>query len=90
MTTATASTTLAQQLAGWVIGLRPEELPEPVRDAAKLHALDAVGIAIASTGMDYGRAMHSAGEQLGRGEESRVLGLGPGCPRARQRSSTAR
>ena len=79
MTTSTAST-LAQQLSDWVIDVGYDDIPESVRATAKTHALDALGIALASTGMDYGQAMHRAGVQLGRGDESRVLGFGTPLP----------
>ncbi len=80
MTTTTSAPTLSQQLADWVINLSYEDIPEPVRATAKTHALDALGIAIASTGTDYGEAIHQAGKQLGRGNESRVLGYGTRLP----------
>ncbi len=51
---------------------------------ARAHLLDAVGLAIASTGMDYGNAMHEAGSRLDSGSDSRVLGFGTPCPRRRQ------
>ncbi|HEY8474334.1 MAG TPA: MmgE/PrpD family protein [Natronosporangium sp.] len=39
--------TAAQRIAEFVTGLRYDDLPEPVRQAAKLHALDTIGVAIA-------------------------------------------
>ncbi len=76
----TTAPTLAEQLSEWVIALGYDDIPEPVRGVAKTHALDALGISLASTGMDYGKAIHRAGTMLGQGEESRVLGFGTPLP----------
>lgn len=72
--------TVAGRIAEFVHDLNPAEVPEHVRDRAKLHLLDALGIAIASSGMDFGQAVHRAGHRLGRGEESRALGFGTPLP----------
>ncbi len=82
MTTKTTTATLSERLADWVTGLSYDDIPEDVRTVAKMHALDALGIAVASTGMDYGEAVHRAGIQLGHGEDSRVLGFGTRLPAA--------
>ncbi len=79
MTTET-TLTLSGRLADWVTELSYDDIPEDVRTVAKTHALDALGIAVASTGMDYGEAVHRAGVQLGHGEDSRVLGFGTRLP----------
>lgn len=51
-----------------------------MRTVAKQHLLDAMGLALASTRMDYGEAVHRAGGRLGAGTESRVLGFGTPLP----------
>ncbi|MGY0498274.1 MmgE/PrpD family protein [Nocardia sp. FBN12] len=77
-----AAQALAPQLAAAVIGLRFGDIPESVRSTAKTHLLDALGLALASTGMDYGHAVHQAATRLGAGDESRVLGFGTPLPAA--------
>lgn len=82
-TTATPSTTsLSRTLADWVAAVTIDDIPQDVLAIAKQHALDALGIAIASTGMDYGRSMHNAVVQLGHGTDSRALGFGTRLPAA--------
>lgn len=80
MTTTSAS--LSNQLARRVDELRWSDVPEQVRAVAKAHALDAVGIALASTAMDYGEVVHLAGTRLGTSDECRVLGFGTPMPAA--------
>ncbi|MFT3852978.1 MAG: MmgE/PrpD family protein [Ilumatobacteraceae bacterium] len=74
--------TLSEQLVEAVGRLRVEDLPPDVVDVAKLHILDALGIAVASTRMDYGASIHAAGQALGRGDDSRVVGFGTRLPAA--------
>lgn len=70
---------LATQLARAVAGLRWQDVPTAVRESAKEHLLDAVGLALASTTMDFGAAIHDAGKRLdgspGTGAAT-VLGFG--------------
>ncbi len=77
---------LSAQVARAVETLTWADVPTEVRSVAKAHALDAIGIALASTGMDYGHAVHNAGIALGGGAngtaESRVLGFGTPMPAA--------
>ncbi len=80
-TTATPSTTsLSRTLADWVVGVTIDDIPKKVRAVAKQHALDALGIAIASSGMDYGESMHDAAVKLGSGTDSGALGFGTRLP----------
>ncbi len=73
---------LSRTIAGWVDGLRLADVPEPVRETAREHALDAIGIAIASSGMDFGEAMHRAVRGLGTGDAAHGLGFGTALPAA--------
>lgn len=73
---------LAAQLASKVTALRWDDVPEPVRAVAKLHILDALGLALAATGMDFGHAIHQAGQRLGNGEQAHALGFGTPLPAA--------
>jgi 2-methylcitrate dehydratase PrpD len=78
----TTSSSLAPQLAHAVEGLTWADVPDPVRSVAKAHLLDALGLALAATGMDFGQAVHSAGTRLGGAGQARVLGFGTPLPAA--------
>ncbi len=76
----TTTSTFAEQLAAAVTCTTWDDVPEDVRTIAKQHVLDAMGTALAATGMDFGQAVHRAGTRLGAGEESHVLGFGTPLP----------
>ncbi|MEV0846086.1 MmgE/PrpD family protein [Streptomyces sp. NPDC049954] len=73
------ATPLATQLAEAVTALQWDDIPPEVRETAKEHLLDAVGLALAATTMDFGKAIHDAGQRLdgsaGSGTTT-VLGFG--------------
>jgi 2-methylcitrate dehydratase PrpD len=48
-------TPAARQIARFAAGFRLTEVPEAVRHRAKLHILDALGLALASNAQDYGK-----------------------------------
>jgi 2-methylcitrate dehydratase PrpD len=73
---------LATQLAAAVTTLRYDDIPPQVRNVAKLHLLDALGVALAATSMDFGHAIHRAGQRLGHGDEAHALGFGTPLPAA--------
>jgi 2-methylcitrate dehydratase PrpD len=81
-TTHSSIPSLSAALAETVTSITLEDIPAPVLTVARAHLLDAVGLAIASTGMDYGHAVHEAGKRLGSGCDSRVLGFGTPMPAA--------
>ena len=66
--------TYSRQLAEWVLGLEYEEIPPQVIESAKTAFLDILGIALASSGMEFGRAAVALACDLGTGEEASVLG----------------
>ncbi|MDP6482708.1 MAG: MmgE/PrpD family protein [Nitrospinota bacterium] len=66
--------TYSRQLAEWVLGLEYEEIPPEVIESAKTAFLDILGIALASSGMEFGRAAVALACDLGTGEEASVLG----------------
>lgn len=70
---------LATQLAQTVVDMTWDQIPGRVRVVAAEHLLDAIGLALASTTMDYGRAIHDAVCRLDGSAGSgtaRVLGFG--------------
>ncbi len=46
----------SRKLAQFAVGLRLADVPAPVRDRAKLHILDGLGLGLASTTFEYGRS----------------------------------
>lgn len=80
VTDTTTTSTFAEQLAATVETLTWADVPEHARVVAKHHVLDALGTALAATGMDFGQSVHQAGVRLGAGQESHVLGFGTPLP----------
>jgi 2-methylcitrate dehydratase PrpD len=76
------TSSLSRQFADAVASMTLDDIPTTVLAVAKSHVLDALGIAIASTGMDYGHAIHRAGEALGGTGNSRAIGFGAPMPAA--------
>ena len=64
----------SQTIAKFLGGLKLEDVPQGVVDKAKLVLLDTLGIALASTTMDFGRMVMSVAQQLGGATSSRVIG----------------
>lgn len=68
--------TIADTLAGFVAALEPRHIPQPVLERARHLALDAVGIAHASTHYEFAHRSLSAAQELsGRGGDTPVIGL---------------
>ena len=76
-TTPTAQgATIAQTLAEFAAGLRPQDIPAPVLERAKYLILDAVGIACASTHYDFAHRALAAVTELSAGAgDMPVIGL---------------
>jgi 2-methylcitrate dehydratase PrpD len=68
--------TVAERLAEWVVGLRLDDIPEPVRHAARRHLLDGVGNAIASAEAGVVAAPVTVALGLGGPAEATVLTTG--------------
>ncbi|MBI2880766.1 MAG: MmgE/PrpD family protein [Candidatus Tectomicrobia bacterium] len=66
--------TCSQRLAEWVSSLRYEDIPSQVVEKARLAFLDVLGIALASSGMDFGKDAIALAGDLGTGEEASVVG----------------
>ncbi len=81
-----ASETAARRIAGWVSGLRYEDVPPEVVTAAKLHALDTIGVGIAGAVLPGEAATARASVALFarmRGvEEASVIGIPHRVPAA--------
>ena len=72
--------TQSQRLAAWANGLRLEDVPAAVVDKAKDHLLDALGIALASTGFEYASATLAGAKALGGSGDATVLAYGDKLP----------
>ena len=64
----------SQAIARFLCGLKLEEVPQGVVDKAKLVFLDTLGIALASSTMDFGRMVVNVARQLGGPNSSRLIG----------------
>ena len=67
---------LSQDLAGWTLGLRYEDLPERVVADVKLRVLDTLGLIISGAGTPMGRAVYAASSGLGSGRRARLIPSG--------------
>ncbi len=66
----------SKKIAKFVRGLRLADVPPAVVAKAKLVLLDALGIALASSTMDFGRMAVRVAQKLGGPADSRVIGSG--------------
>jgi 2-methylcitrate dehydratase PrpD len=64
----------ARQIAEFAAGLRIEDVPDQVRERARLHILDALGLAFASTVQDYARTTIAGMSALAGAGDCRVIG----------------
>ncbi len=74
--TMTMATTATQRIAAWAAALAPDDIPEAVRDAAELHALDALGCAFAAHGTGEGDAVRALAREEGGVPQAAAIGLG--------------
>jgi 2-methylcitrate dehydratase PrpD len=68
--------TVSQTLADFAAGLRLEEVPAAVSERAKYLALDALGIALASSQNDFARIALSGVQAMGDRGDNLVVGMG--------------
>lgn len=68
--------TVAERLAGWAVGLRLADVPEPVRRAARRHLLDGLGNALASARAGVVDPAVQVATGLGGPAEATVLASG--------------
>ncbi|MCC6532724.1 MAG: MmgE/PrpD family protein [Burkholderiales bacterium] len=71
--------TIAEALARFGVDCRYEAIPASIRDKAKLHLLDSVGVAAASAGFDFARAAYDGLARFGAGAYP-AIGLHGGLP----------
>jgi 2-methylcitrate dehydratase PrpD len=64
----------SQAIARFVRELDLKDVPQPVVDKAKLVFLDTLGIALASSTMDFGRMVRNVAQKLGGPNSSRLIG----------------
>lgn len=74
--------TEAQKIAHFAINLRLQDVPMAVVDKARVHLLDVLGIALASSRFDFGHAVLAGVRKLGSGHEASALGSGVRLPAA--------
>ena len=64
----------SQAIARFLHNLNLENVPQPVVDKAKLVFLDTLGVALASSTMDFGRMVMNVAQRLGGATSSRLIG----------------
>ncbi len=74
--------TEAESIAEFALGLDLAQVPPDVVELAKEHLLDALGIALASSRWDFGRAALEGARELGQGGEAACIGSGARLPAA--------
>jgi 2-methylcitrate dehydratase PrpD len=77
--------TLSQHLVARLRSLSPDAIPADVREAAKLHLLDAIGVGFAAAATDAGapylkaaHALNGSGESANSGGPASIFGSGDG------------
>ena len=71
----------SDQLVRWMTTLRLEDLPEDVVESTKLRVLDIIGLAVASSVLDYGRAVRESVLEMSLSTgTARILGFGDPVP----------
>jgi 2-methylcitrate dehydratase PrpD len=71
-----ASVSAARRLARFVLGLRLEDVPEPVVARARLLVLDTLGNCLAAAHDDFARSVTATAARLGGPPESTLIGSG--------------
>ncbi|WP_428393259.1 MmgE/PrpD family protein [Lichenicoccus sp.] len=81
-TAALSERTEAEAIADFALGLDLAAVPPAVVELAKEHLLDAMGIALASSTWDFGRAVLHGVRELGEGSHATAIGSGARLPPA--------
>jgi 2-methylcitrate dehydratase PrpD len=77
-----AARTEAEAIADFALGLDLGSVPVAVVELAKEHLLDVLGIALASSTWDFGRAVLEGVQELGEGTQATAIGSGVKLPPA--------
>ena len=72
----------AEAIADFALDLDLDSVPPAVVDLAREHLLDAIGIALASSTWDFGRAVLRGASELGEGRQASAIGSGTRLPAA--------
>ena len=72
----------AEAIADFALDLDLDSVPPAVVDLAREHLLDAIGIALASSTWDFGRAVLRGAGELGEGGRASAIGSGTRLPPA--------
>jgi 2-methylcitrate dehydratase PrpD len=72
--------TISRQLADFAVSLTADDIPSEVIEAAELHLLDLVGVALASHAIGAGTHAARASAMLGGAGDSSVIGRSDGAP----------
>ena len=80
LSTPSANVTESARFAQFALGLTLDQVPSAVQDLAKRHFLDVLGIAIASTGFDFGRVALQSVREMGEGGAAMSIGTGTPLP----------
>lgn len=74
--------TASATLADWVVGLRYEEIPEEVRESAKMRLLDILGICVAAREEVGPQAVRAVVKEWGGNHQAESIGWGDPLPAA--------
>jgi 2-methylcitrate dehydratase PrpD len=74
--------TAAETFSEWTTGLRLDDVPGEVAEAAKLHLLDTLGCGLAATALDVATEGRDTMAELGGEEQATVIGARAGLPAA--------
>jgi 2-methylcitrate dehydratase PrpD len=66
--------TIAETLAQFALARHYDAIPAPIREKARLHLLDSIGVAAASSGFEFARRAYAGLSRFGSGEHP-VIGM---------------
>lgn len=69
----------SQAIGRFVRGLSIDDIPQAVVDKAKLVLLDTIGVALASSTMEFGAMVTRVAQALGGSPNSRLIGCDSSC-----------
>jgi len=75
-----ATPSISQQIAAFAANLTPEDVPQRVRDNARLHVLDVCGTALAATRFDFAQHALAGISNLGESGNNSVIGMNVRLP----------